>query len=63
MPWRGLQHLHHGTRWRNGAVSYSWSDPTRHVTGALFTQALPFYDPREVALYGAFECELYAGLA
>jgi len=33
------------------------------VAGALFTQGLPFYDERVVALYGAFERELYAGLA
>ena len=32
------------------------------VTGALFTQILPFYDDRVVALYGAFEHGLYRGL-
>ena len=35
----------------------------RHVTGALFTQILPFYDPRVVELYGQFEEGLYGGLA
>jgi hypothetical protein len=33
------------------------------VAGALFTQVLPFYDERIVALYGEFERCLYAGLA
>jgi hypothetical protein len=33
------------------------------VTGAFFTQILPFYDARTVALYGEFERGLYAGLA
>jgi len=32
------------------------------VTGAMFTQLLPFYDARAVDLYGAFERGLYGGL-
>jgi methyl acetate hydrolase len=32
------------------------------VTGALFTQILPFYDDRVIALYGAVEHGLYRGL-
>ncbi|WP_341987797.1 hypothetical protein [Azorhizobium sp. AG788] len=63
MPWRGVHHLHHGTHWRNGADFFFRLDPIRPVTGALFTPALPFHAPRAVALYGAFERELYAGLA
>jgi methyl acetate hydrolase len=35
----------------------------KHVTGALFTQVLSFFDDRVVALYGAFERGLRAGLA
>ncbi len=42
---------------------YFWLDPVCKVTGALFTQTLPFYDDRIVALYGAFERGPYAGLA
>ena len=42
---------------------YFWVDPVRRVTGALFTQILPFFDERVVALYGEFERGLYAGLA
>jgi hypothetical protein len=32
------------------------------VAGTLFTQILPFYDPRVVDLYGQFEQGLYRGL-
>ncbi|MBS7533331.1 beta-lactamase family protein [Ancylobacter sonchi] len=49
--------------WAGLLNCYFWIDPVKHVTGALFTQVLPFYDERVVALYGAFERELYAGLA
>jgi hypothetical protein len=35
----------------------------RKVTGAIFTQLLPFFDARVVELYGAFERGLYSGLA
>ncbi|MDT3379601.1 serine hydrolase domain-containing protein [Labrys neptuniae] len=49
--------------WAGLLNCYFWLDPVRHVTGALFTQIMPFYDERVVALYGAFERELYAGLA
>ncbi|MFI0849692.1 serine hydrolase domain-containing protein [Mesorhizobium sp. IMUNJ23232] len=49
--------------WAGLLNCYFWLDPVKHVTGALFTQVLPFYDERVVALYGAFERELYAGLA
>jgi CubicO group peptidase (beta-lactamase class C family) len=49
--------------WAGLLNCYFWLDPVRQVTGALFTQILPFYDERVVALYGAFERGLYAGLA
>jgi hypothetical protein len=39
-----------------------WLDPVTKVTGAFFTQILPFYDDRVVALYGAFEHGLYRRL-
>jgi hypothetical protein len=42
---------------------YFWLDPVKHVTGTLFTQILPFFDERIVALYGEFERGLHAGLA
>ncbi|MDC6128126.1 hypothetical protein PPH41_09085 [Burkholderia gladioli] len=42
--------------------TYFWIDPVKRVTGALFTQMLPFYDARVVDLYGRFERGLYDGL-
>lgn len=38
---------------------YFWVDPVEQVTGAIFTQTLPFYDDAVVKLYGEFERELY----
>ena len=49
--------------WAGLLNCYFWLDPVKHVTGALFTQILPFYEERVVALYAAFERGLYAGLA
>ncbi len=48
--------------WAGLLNCYFWVDPRKAVTGAFFTQILPFYDDRVVALYGAFERGLYAGL-
>ena len=48
--WAGLLNCHY------------WVDPVRKVTGAMFTQLLPYYDTRVVELYGAFEHGLYTGL-
>ena len=48
--------------WGGLLNSYFWLDPVKKVTGALFTQVLPFFDKRVVALYGAFERGLYSGL-
>lgn len=48
--------------WAGLPNSYFWVDPVRKVTGTLFTQILPFYDPRVVDLYGRFEKGLYDGL-
>jgi CubicO group peptidase (beta-lactamase class C family) len=41
---------------------YFWVDPVQQLTGAIFTQTLPFYDDAVVKLYGEFERELYRGL-
>ncbi len=49
--------------WAGLLNCYFWLDPVKKVTGALFTQILPFYDERVVGLYGEFERNLYAGLA
>jgi methyl acetate hydrolase len=49
--------------WAGLLNCYYWVDPIKKVTGAMFTQLLPFYDARVVELYGAFERGLYTGLA
>jgi methyl acetate hydrolase len=49
--------------WAGLLNSYFWVDPVKKVTGTLFTQILPFYDPGVVDLYGQFEQQLYHGLA
>jgi methyl acetate hydrolase len=49
--------------WAGLLNCYYWVDPVKKVTGAMFTQLLPFYDARVVNLYGAFERGLYTGLA
>jgi len=49
--------------WAGLLNCYYWVDPVKKVTGAMFTQLLPFYDARVVDLYGAFERGLYGGLA
>lgn len=49
--------------WAGLLNCYFWLDPARQVTGAIFTQLLPFYDEKVVQLYGTFERFLYDGLA
>jgi methyl acetate hydrolase len=48
--------------WAGLLNCYFWLDPVKRVTGAIFTQTLPFYDPGIVKLYGEFERGLYRGL-
>jgi methyl acetate hydrolase len=49
--------------WAGLLNCYFWLDPIRQMTGAIFTQLLPFYDEKVVKLYGTFERGLYDGLA
>jgi CubicO group peptidase (beta-lactamase class C family) len=49
--------------WAGLLNCYYWVDPVRKVTGAVFTQLLPFYDAHMVELFAAFERGVYAGLA
>ncbi|MGY2997213.1 serine hydrolase domain-containing protein [Mesorhizobium sp. URHB0026] len=49
--------------WAGLLNCYFWLDPVRKVTGAIFTQLLPFYDEKVVKLYGTFERGLYDSLA
>jgi methyl acetate hydrolase len=48
--------------WAGLLNCYFWLDPVKRVTGTLFTQVLPFFDPGVLKLYGAFEKGLYEGL-
>jgi CubicO group peptidase (beta-lactamase class C family) len=48
--------------WAGLLNCYFWLDPVKRVTGTLFTQTLPFFDPQVVELYGQFESGLYRGL-
>jgi methyl acetate hydrolase len=48
--------------WAGLLNCYFWLDPVKKVTGAMFTQVLPFFDPSVVSLYGQFERGLYRGL-
>ena len=48
--------------WAGLLNCYYWVDPVKRVTGTVFTQVLPFYDPAVVKLYGDFERGLYDGL-
>ncbi|MDP9436662.1 MAG: beta-lactamase family protein [Actinomycetota bacterium] len=47
--WAGIQNTHF------------WVDPARRLTGALYTQCLPFLTPAVVQLYEDVERALYAG--
>jgi CubicO group peptidase (beta-lactamase class C family) len=49
--------------WAGLLNCYYWIDPVKRVTGTVFTQVLPFYDPVVVKLYGGFERGLYDGLS
>jgi CubicO group peptidase (beta-lactamase class C family) len=48
--------------WGGLANSYYWIDPARKVTGVWATQLLPFYDPRAIKAFEAFERAVYASL-
>jgi CubicO group peptidase (beta-lactamase class C family) len=45
--------------WAGVANTYFWVDPTNRLTGALYTQALPFADPSILQLFEDFEKALY----
>jgi methyl acetate hydrolase len=48
--------------WAGLANSYFWIDPTRKVTGVYATQVLPFFDPKAVQAFQAFETAVYKAL-
>ena len=42
--------------------TFFWIDPTKRVTGVLMTQMLPFFDPKVIALFRAYEAAVYQAL-
>ena len=48
--------------WAGLMNTHFWVDPASGVTRAIYTQSLPFVEPRVFALYPAFESALYASL-
>jgi methyl acetate hydrolase len=48
--------------WAGLFNTHFWADPAKRVTGAIFTQILPFCDPAVMKLYAGFEKGLYEGL-
>jgi methyl acetate hydrolase len=49
--------------WAGIFNTYYWIDPTRHITGVIMTQVLPFADQASVRLYRQFERGVYSALA
>jgi CubicO group peptidase (beta-lactamase class C family) len=48
--------------WAGIFNTYYWIDPSKHVTGVIMTQVLPFADQASVRLYGQFEHGVYNAL-
>ena len=49
--------------WAGLVNTYFWLDPAVGVGGVILTQSLPFADPKVLALLGALEQGVYAGMA
>ncbi len=49
--------------WAGLFNTHFWVDRTAGVTGAIYTQTLPFVEPRVFQVYADFETALYASLA
>lgn len=49
--------------WGGFANTYYWIDPVKGIAAVFLTQIVPFYDPRAVALFKAFETGVYQALA
>jgi methyl acetate hydrolase len=45
--------------WAGLGNTYFWIDPTSRICGVILTQILPFADAKVLALYDAFETEVY----
>jgi methyl acetate hydrolase len=48
--------------WAGLANTFFWIDPTKHVTGVFMTQVLPFFEPKVIALFRAYESAVYDAL-
>jgi CubicO group peptidase (beta-lactamase class C family) len=48
--------------WAGVANTFFWIDPTQRVTGVFMTQLLPFFDPKALALFRAYEAAVYQAL-
>lgn len=48
--------------WSGLANTFFWIDPTKRVTGVFMTQQLPFFDPKAIALFRAYEAAVYQAL-
>ena len=48
--------------WAGLANSYYWIDPATQVAGVYATQVLPFFDPKAVQAFEAFETAVYGAL-
>jgi CubicO group peptidase (beta-lactamase class C family) len=48
--------------WAGSANTFFWIDPTQRVTGVFMTQLLPFFDPKTIALFRAYEAAVYQAL-
>lgn len=48
--------------WAGLFNTHFWVDPQSRVTGAIYTQTLPFVEPRVFQVYADFEQALYAAL-
>jgi methyl acetate hydrolase len=48
--------------WAGLFNTHFWVDPASRVTGAIYTQTLPFVEPRVLQMYVDFEAALYASL-
>ena len=48
--------------WAGLANTFFWIDPTRRVAGVFMTQLLPFFDPKAIALFRAYEAAVYQTL-
>ncbi|MDP2801781.1 MAG: serine hydrolase domain-containing protein [Phreatobacter sp.] len=49
--------------WAGFANTFYWIDPHNGIAGLFLTQIMPFFDPRAIKLFRAFETEVYRTVA